>query len=225
MNKCALIIFIKTPIPGLVKTRLQPQLTEEQSAEIYSAFLRDLNDTFKKANNFDLWYAVSPENFNEDILARFIQLDKYFLQEDRDLGERMQNAFQTLFSKGYESLVLIGSDIPSININIISQALQGLANNDCMIGPSKDGGYYLIALSSPQSYLFNDIRWSTSEVFEKTIELLDKKGLTYKILPELEDIDTYKELISFYEELKDTDKSDPEFPIHSWQIVNKIFAH
>jgi rSAM/selenodomain-associated transferase 1 len=222
--KNALIIFVKTPIPGLVKTRLQPQLTENQSAELYCSFLMDLDNKFKTIEDFHTWYAVSPENFNEDILAAFVRMDKYFLQDGQDLGERMQNAFQTLFSRGYERLVLIGSDIPSITRDLISQALQGLQTNDVILGPSKDGGYYLIALSHPQAFLFENLPWSSSDVFKKTIELLNKKGLTYKILPELEDIDTYKELISFYEELKDKDKSDPDFPKHSWKILNKNFA-
>jgi len=223
--KNALIIFVKIPIPGQVKTRLQPHISLEESAKLYTAFLKDLDHKFYDQNDFLCWYAVSPENFNENILSRIIHLDNYFLQEGQDLGERIENAFQTLFRKGYEKIVLIGSDLPTISIDIISQALQGLETNDCVIGPSKDGGYYLIALSHPQSFLFEDLPWSTSDVLKKTIEILDKKGLTYNLLPEFEDIDTYKELLSLYKDLKDKPKDEPDFPTHSWKIVNKIFAH
>jgi len=224
MNKNALIIFVKTPIPGQVKTRLQPHLTENQSAELYCSFLRDLDKKFKTADDFDTWYAVSPEKFNEDILAAFVQMDHYFLQEGQDLGERMQHAFQILFEKGYERLVLIGSDIPSITTDIISQAFQSLQTNDCIIGPSKDGGYYLIALSHLHAEIFDDLPWSTSDVMKKTIDILKKNGLTYKLLAEFEDIDTYEDLLAFYRDLKNKSKDDIDFPNNSWKILNKIFA-
>jgi rSAM/selenodomain-associated transferase 1 len=223
--KNALIIFIKTPIPGLVKTRLQPDLTAEESAELYSAFLKDLDHKFYNQFDYTCWYAVSPENFQKDVLKQIIHLDNYFLQEGQDLGERMNHAFQLLFSKGYEKVVLIGSDLLSITSDLINQALKGLVKKDCVIGPSRDGGYYLIALSHPCSFLFKDLPWSTSEIFEKTIEILDKKGLSYKLLPEFEDIDTYKELNSFCKDLKNKKRDDPDFPKNSWEIVKKWFAN
>jgi rSAM/selenodomain-associated transferase 1 len=225
MNKNALIIFIKTPFPGQVKTRLQPELTEDQSAELYCNFLLDLDKKFKPVTDFDTWYAISPENFNEDILAAFVQMDKYILQEGQDLGERMQNAFQVIVEKGYKKTVLIGSDIPSITRDIIHQAFQQLDTFNCILGPSKDGGYYLIALSKIYPEIFENLPWSTSNVMEKTIEILNKLGLTYKLLAEFEDIDTFKALLSFYEYLKDKPKDDPDFPVNSWKILNKIFAH
>jgi len=223
--KNALIIFIKTPIPGLVKTRLQPDLTADESAQLYTAFLKDIDNKLYSQDEFDCWYAVSPENFQKDDLDQIIHLDNYFLQEGQDLGQRMENAFQFLFSKGYEKIVLIGSDLPSITLDIISQALQGLETHDCVIGPSRDGGYYLIALSSLQSDIFKNLPWSTSEVLKKTIDILVKKALTYALLPGFEDIDTYKGLNSFYQNYKDKNKNDPDFPTHTWEIVRKLYAH
>ena len=225
MTKNALIIFIKTPIPGLVKTRLQPDLTETESAELYSAFLKDLDHTFYNQDEFVCWYAVSPENFQKDPLDKIIHLKNYFIQEGQDLGERMNHAFQALFSKGYNRVVLIGSDLPTISVDIIRQALEGLESNGCMVGPSRDGGYYLIALSRLFSDIFEKLPWSTSDVLKKTIDILVKKGLTYSLLPESEDIDTYKELISFYQNYKEKDIKDPDFPTHTWKIVYKLFAH
>ena len=220
--KNGLIIFIKTPIPGLVKTRLQPDLTKTESAELYSAFLKDLDYTFYDQDDVVCWYAVSPENFHKDLLDQMIHLDNYFLQEGQDLGERMDHAFQSLFSKGYEKIVLIGSDLPSITVDIISQALKGLDNKDSVIGPSRDGGYYLIALAHSYPEIFKNLLWSTPEVFVKTIEILDKKGLTFSLLPEFEDIDTYKELLSFYRDLKEKPNDDSDFPAHSWSVVSKL---
>jgi len=221
-KKNALIIFIKTPIPGLVKTRLQPQISPEESAKLYTAFLKDLDHKFYNQDDFNCWYAVSRENYKKDILNTLIHLENYFLQEGQDLGERMDRAFQLLLSKGYDKIVLIGSDLPSITTNIISQALQGLVTKDCVIGPSKDGGYYLIALKNPIPALFENLPWSTSEVLKKTIDILAKKGLTYKLLTAFEDIDSYKELISFYQDLKDKPKNDPDFPTHTWSVSSKL---
>lgn len=223
--KNALIIFIKTPIPGLVKTRLQPELTEDQSAELYCSFLMDLDRKFKKAEHFDTWYAVSPQKFNEDILATFVQMDKYFFQEGHDLGERMQNAFQVIIEKGYNKTVLIGSDIPSITRDIIHQAFQQLDTFNCILGPSKDGGYYLIALSKIYPEIFKDLPWSTSLVLEKTSEILNKIGLSYNLLAEIEDIDTYEDLLSFYQDLKNRSSKDPDYSNHTMEVLTKIFAH
>jgi rSAM/selenodomain-associated transferase 1 len=225
MMKNALIIFVKTPVAGLVKTRLQPQISPEDSAELYTAFLKDIDHKFYDRDDFDSWYAVSPENFQNEVLAQIIHLDNYFLQEGKNLGECMNNAFQAMFMKGYEKIVLIGSDLPSITTDIVSQALQNLESKDCVIGPSKDGGYYLIALNSPMSALFENLPWSSSEVLEKTIEILDKNGLTYTLLSEFEDIDTNKELVSFYQSLKNNPKNHPDFPTQSWVVVRKLFAH
>jgi rSAM/selenodomain-associated transferase 1 len=223
MIRNALIIFIKTPIPGQVKTRLQPHITEDQSAELYSAFLKDLDYKFQNQDEFACWYAVAPENFDKNILNQLVHLNNYFFQAGVDLGERMHHAFQTLFSKGYEKIVLIGSDLPTISVDIVSQTLQDLTNNECVIGPSKDGGYYLIALSKLYSELFEDLPWSSTEVLQKTIEILDEKSITYKLLPEFEDIDTYKELYSFYQELKDKPKDKADFPKHGWSVTSKLF--
>ena len=222
--KNALIIFVKTPVPGLVKTRLQPDLTRRESAQVYIAFLKDLDTKFFNRNNYACWYAVSPELFDEHLLARIIHLDNYFLQEGQDLGERMNHAFQTLFCKGYKKVVLIGSDLPSLSSEIINQAFLNLDRNDCVIGPSKDGGNYLIALNNPLPALFQDLIWSSSSVFNKTVKLLDKTGITYFRLPELADIDTAEELISFYQDLKEEMTYKFDFPRHSWEIVRKLFA-
>jgi rSAM/selenodomain-associated transferase 1 len=222
--KNALIIFVKTPVPGLVKTRLQPDLTKRESAQVYIAFLKDLDTKFYNRDNYACWYAVSPELFDEHLLGRIIHLDNYFLQNGCDLGERMNHAFQTLFSEGYNKVVLIGSDLPSLPSGIISQAFQKLDSNDCVIGPSRDGGYYLIALKNPLPTLFQGLVWSSSSVYNKTIKFLDKTGVTYFRLPELADIDTAEELISFYQDLKEETTNKFDFPRHSWEIVQKLFT-
>ena len=136
----------------------------------------------------------------------------------------MSNAFEKLFIKEYEKVALIGSDLPTISVDIISQAIHGLETKNCIIGPSRDGGYYLIALSHLYSDIFKKLPWSTSDVLKKTIDILVKKGLTYSLLPESEDIDTYKELISFYQNYKEKNINDPDFPTHSWSVISRLIG-
>jgi rSAM/selenodomain-associated transferase 1 len=224
-TKDALIIFIKTPQPYQVKTRLQPQLTAKNAAVLYSAFLQDLNNKFLAKNDFDLWYAVSPEGYDQHILNSSIALNHYFLQQGNDIGKRMGHAFQTLFAKGYEKAVLIGSDIPAISSAIIKQAFQDLKVYDCVLGPSKDGGYYLIALKQVYRFLFSNVPWSTVEVLEVTLKLLKNNELDYKLLSELQDIDDYDSLLLFYNTLKKADKRSDTFPLKTWDFLSNYFKN
>ena len=219
----ALTIFIKTPVPFQVKTRLQPNLSGKESALLYSSFLRDLDERFIKIVDFDCWYAVSPENFRKEVLEDIVTLKRYFLQQGADIGERMSKAFEDLFSKGYTKVVLIGSDVPELPAESIDQALKHLDFYDCVIGPSADGGYYLIALKKRLPDLFRGINWSTSEVFNRSIDILKMNKTKYKVLDVKEDIDTKKELISLYHNLKDKNKKSTDFPVHTWEMLKNIY--
>jgi glycosyltransferase A (GT-A) superfamily protein (DUF2064 family) len=117
---------------------------------------------------------------------------------------------------------LIDSDLPPISSDIINQAISDLDKNNCVLGPSIDGGYYLIALNNTISVLFEGPLWSTPPVIQQTILILDKMGLTFSPLPELEDIDTSIELISFYHAFKDMSKTNPDFPTHSCFVTSRL---
>ncbi len=145
-KKNALIIFIKTPFPNQVKTRLQPQISGEDSARLYSAFLRDIDNHFTGNDTFDCWYAISPERFDQNNLADLVTLSNYYLQNGLDLGERMANAFEYLFNKGYEKIILMGSDVPTLTVDTIVESFGLLNTSDCVLGPGFDGGYYLIGM-------------------------------------------------------------------------------
>ncbi len=218
-KKNALIVFIKTPVPNQVKTRLQPQISGEESARLYSAFLKDIDKRFTENDKFDCWYAISPKNFDKRILNEFINLSSYFLQSGEDLGEQMVNAFQHLFEKKYEQIVLIGSDIPTLTVDSILGAFKLLQSNECVLGPGYDGGYYLIGLKQAYPSLFENIPWSTSDVFEKTMTIIDQNNITVYTLPRQRDIDTFAELTELYEELKIADIGSADFPSHTWEII------
>jgi rSAM/selenodomain-associated transferase 1 len=219
----ALIIFIKTPIDNFVKTRLLNRLDPETVTSLYKAFLKDLHQNLSTHAAYHTWYAIAPEKFDEQKLLEIIEMKKKFLQHGMSLGERMDNAFHNLFSAGYSKIVIVGSDLPSLSASDIEQAFSKLDDFDCVLGPSEDGGYYLIALKKTQSVLFKDIMWSSDSVMKKTlIKAIDNNISVYQ-LPEYADIDTYDTLNGFYKKLKLTDKTAHNFPRHTWKIMKAIF--
>ena len=117
------------------------------------------------------------------------------VQEGRDLGARMNNAFISTFEKGYESVVIIGTDCPQLNAGIIINAFAYLNDHDVVIGPSADGGYYLLGMSQHYSALFENIEWSTETVFHNTINICKNNSFSYSLLPVLHDVDEEKDLI------------------------------
>ncbi len=223
-TKNALIVFIKTPAPFQVKTRLQPHLSGKQSAMLYTAFLRDIDKKFNKTNDFDCWYAIAPENYDINFLKDIIDLTNFFLQQGKDLGERMDQAFRTLFSKDYKKIILMGSDIPTVPAEYIQQAFTAIERNDVVIGPCTDGGYYLIGLHQPYTFLFSDLHWSTSEVLKETMSIIKENKLSVSSLPQKPDIDTFSNLVELYQSLVKTDHKATNFPSSSWAVISDIFS-
>ncbi|MBK6391116.1 MAG: TIGR04282 family arsenosugar biosynthesis glycosyltransferase [Saprospiraceae bacterium] len=185
----ALIIFIKNPVLGKVKTRLAASIGDVAALEIYKNLLDHtrivtlgVDDTTRllfysdKVERHDLW----PEKkFSKN------------LQTGADLGERMLNAFR--LTPEYEKILIIGSDCPGITNDIIEQAYTALDFHDVVIGPSHDGGYYLLGMNTLIPELFQHIPWSTDQVLLETIKVLQHKRLLYKLLPTLRDVDTIED--------------------------------
>lgn len=191
-----LLIFVKNPELGQVKTRLAESVGAEKALEIYQRLLahtKRVTDGLPCSR--ELWYSSyinnddhwEEENYNKK------------LQVGDDLGERMQYAFEQSFKKGAEKVVIVGSDCAEITTNHIRRAFRGLQTDDIVIGPSKDGGYYLLGMSAFHPSLFENKEWSTSSVYRETIAEIQQKGLTYKELPQLNDIDTKDDLLKYEE--------------------------
>jgi uncharacterized protein len=119
------------------------------------------------------------------------------IQYGDDLGEKMNNAFISIFQKAYDGIVIIGTDCPELNAEIIMNAFACLKTNEVVIGPAEDGGYYLIGLKEPHHKLFENIKWSTNSVLHETILKCDALQLGYYLLPVLNDIDEEKDLNLF----------------------------
>ena len=197
--KVCVIVFAKNPMPNQVKTRLIPTLSPEQAARLYTAFLTDWCETLAKLSGVDLIIAYTPTEAEADLQALIGDNATYIPQIGTDLGERLTSATQWAAKQGYTKILLVGSDSPTLPISYISKALTLLDSRDIAIGPSTDGGYYLIGFSAanvavPVPFVFEEISWSTADVFQQTMTHIYSAKATVGLLPPWYDIDTAEDL-------------------------------
>lgn len=194
MNKVALIIFQKNAQLGKVKTRLAASIGNEKALEIYQWLTAYTHEQLRGINvdKFLYFSDFIPENPVGDYTNY-----QFEVQSGENLGERMSNAFLQLFKSGYKSVVIIGTDCPEMTRNDIEKAFLNLEQVDLVIGPARDGGYYLLGMRSYFPELFSDISWSTSEVLVSTLDRADKLNLEYEFLKVLSDIDTLSDWEQF----------------------------
>jgi uncharacterized protein len=182
----AILVFTKGTNFGQVKTRLRPVLNEYQLLELHLAFLQDTLEKVKLLNIDGYLYVVGESNFH------FKNSLPIFEQKGADLGSRLLNAFEVQFQR-YDQIVVIGTDSPDLPPECIQEAFRSLENNDAVIGPTDDGGYYLLGLSKMIPAVFENIPWSTNEVFQKTLDQL--QGSSTHVLKKHYDIDVIKDLM------------------------------
>lgn len=197
-----ILVFVRLPKPGYVKTRLGKAIGNRAAAEIYRAFAEDVMDTVKSAG-FAFRVHFSPPGGCEAVRAWLGGLS-LAPQTGNDLGERMRNALADAFDRGAERAVLIGSDAPDLPRSALTEALESLRRRNAVIGPATDGGYYLIGFSRegfcPEA--FSGIEWGTSGVFAKTLEIIRSAGKTVHLLPLHSDVDTREDLDRLKERAK-----------------------
>lgn len=188
-QKKALIIFARKPEKGKVKTRLAATIGEEKALQIYLLLLEHTREIAKKicCDCFVFLTEPTKDNF----------WDGFFCEQQQGitLGEKMMHAFEILFKRGYNQCIIIGSDCPDLQKEIVENAFQYLLNNnDVVIGPAEDGGYYLLGMKKLIPALFINKEWSTEKVFKNTIADIENLNLTYRILPVLNDVDEEKNI-------------------------------
>jgi rSAM/selenodomain-associated transferase 1 len=186
-----LAVFSKNPIAGLVKTRLASSVGADEALRVYEA-LREITEreTAPATCTRAIFYSdYLPE---EDLFMHGRTMA--YLQEGADLGERMHRAILKGFELGFRQVVLIGTDCPGLTTFLINEAFDLLEANDAVIGPARDGGFYLIGLNAPMPELFLNRRWSTPEVLQDSLRILREKGAEWALLPALSDIDTIDDL-------------------------------
>ena len=187
-SKSALIVFAKVPEAGKVKTRLTTLLSPEWAARLYESFLLDALDLYCSLNIDVRLYFSSPV---EKIPERF-RLESLSLHEQKGpgLGERMATAFVETFIAGYERAIIIGTDHPTLPVSFIEQAFELLKDpHHVVIGPSDDGGYYLLGMSEFYSALFKDMTYSHDQVFSQTMERAANTDASLHVLPAWYDVD------------------------------------
>ena len=194
----ALAVMAKAPIPGTVKTRLVPPLTQEQAAELYHALLSDQLEHLASLEAVDLYVAFTPSAAMPLIASIAPAGYRCFAQRGGDLGERMNEVFAELWRRGYGSLIVIGSDLPPVPLDTFRLAFAHLSagGKRVVLGPSRDGGYYLVGMNQPVPEMFSAMTWSDKRVLEATTERLTQLGIDFGLLPQWFDVDTVEDLDS-----------------------------
>lgn len=235
----ALILFAKAPIPGQVKTRLCPPLTPDEAASLHGSFVLDAieRSTFdvrrsnryaersrrslepRTSNFVDLFVACAP-SANHVFFKIIAERHGVHLldQVGEDLGARMDQAFRAIFARGYQRVLVVGTDLPSLPGACYTQAFTLLADHDLVLGPSLDGGYYLIGLRRPAPELFVGMPWSTDRVFALTRAKAEALGLKTGLLPTWRDVDTIEDLLALI------DETGLEAPSHGGSRVTGLRA-
>ena len=190
MIDTGLIIFVKNPESGNAKTRIANSVGTAKAMQIYIKLLELTLDLCLKFEGVKYLF------YQDKINLRDLWPNDRFIKEvqaDGDLGHKMQAAFRTV-RKDCDNVLIIGSDCPYLSQDILRKAQLQLGQYDIVIGPSTDGGYYMIGLSHGVSLsVFEEIEWSTDKVFSQTIANIDDLGLSYYVLPTLSDIDYYED--------------------------------
>ncbi len=215
--KEALVVMAKAPVEGTVKTRLIAALGAEKATELYVAFLsdtfavmEDVRDELEaEAEEADADYTFSivlnytPEG-EEEAFERVEREGSLMIPQRGDtLGERLHHCFEDLFAAGYESVVVIGADSPTLPGEYLLNAFDALEDDQtAVVGPTKDGGYYLIGLRRLHAQLFTDIPWSTDQVLAATQQRAHEAGVKIVLLPEWHDVDTPEDLEQLRRELE-----------------------
>lgn len=190
----ALVVVAKAPLEGSVKTRLCPCLNPAQAAVLYECLLSDIVGKMERFEEAEPWLAFAPEGeayFRQNYFKK-----RLLAQRGKDLGERLHHIFVDLFRTGYEEVVIADSDSPTVPLSSIERAYGWLREKSCdvVLGPSADGGYYLVGLRRPAEEIFRDIPWSTHAVLDRTLRRASETRLRVALLPQAYDIDVEENL-------------------------------
>jgi rSAM/selenodomain-associated transferase 1/rSAM/selenodomain-associated transferase 2 len=193
-KQTSLIIFARFPSKGKVKTRLAKDTGDYYALSFYNMCAEEILGQTKKLNSFNKYLFYTEAEEKEKVMRWAGSKYLYALQEGKDLGERMLHSFELAFSHHAKKVIIVGTDVPDLNAGIIKEAEKKLNEADLVIGPSNDGGYYLLGMKKVNPELFQNIIWSSTSVFEATIEKAKKLKLRIAELNTLRDIDTKKDL-------------------------------
>ena len=198
MTNKAILVFQKNLIAGRTKTRLAATIGNEKALLVYKQLILIttnvlINLPFDKLIYYSEFIPLDIEDKEIETTAKTLVL----VQHGNDLGARMLNSFSDQFKMGYSRLIIIGTDCPDLNSELLLNAFNALESHDIVIGPAADGGYYLLGMSKLYPELFEGVEWSTSEVYGQTVDLISKLGLSFSLMPVLRDLDNEDDLKYF----------------------------
>ena len=196
MAEARALIFAKYPTPGAVKTRMVPPLTVEQAAELHRAALASVCASTASSLSLTPILVCSPDDRLDDFRAlECCGITDYWPQGDGDLGARLARATDRAFADGAERVILLGADSPTLPPERLDEALELLGHHEVVLGPSADGGYYLMALRKPLEHLFRGIDWGSHRVCAQTRARAEREGTSVAMLPEWYDLDRFDDLL------------------------------
>ena len=197
------LLFIRAPELGRVKTRLEKEMDAKTVLTLYRLFVEDTLAGLV-SGGYDILVFFSPPHQESLIDAWLGNTVHCRPQKGKNLGERMRHAFASVFDGGVDQAVLMGSDIPDLDMGIVHEAFAFLENRDVVIGPAQDGGYYLIGFrkNAFDGDVFTGIDWGTERVYRQTMQRIRDAGLNEHVLPTWQDIDTHEDLGAFYHRSK-----------------------
>ena len=205
----------KYPIIGDVKTRLGETMGYEEATKLYICFLKDTIAKVRQlAIPFFIYY--TPENMEAEFMQLFGEDLDYVPQSGANLGERLYNGFKVSSKIGYAAAIALASDVPDLPASILRVAVEKLSDYDSVLGPSSDGGYYLIGLKNQAVTikLFQGINWSTETVYKETLDVIKKERITLYPLESWDDVDQITDLSRLYNSL------NPDFHLtHTWRYL------
>ncbi len=198
LGKNAILVFLKHPKPGRVKTRLAATTSPEKAAQIYRRLVREVFARLPEGPEVIVMF--DPPEERDAVAGWILEMRpslaprlQFVAQQGPGLGERLTHAFARAFAAGFEKVAAIGTDCIDMTSQHFDAVWHGLENHDCVLGPANDGGYYLIGLKAMHAAVFEGIAWSTATVYQQTLHQLAGAGLSLHELPVLSDIDDEKD--------------------------------
>lgn len=186
-----IIVFTKYPEEGKVKTRLATHVGNIAAVEIYSRLLRHTEEQLRLSEKK---YVVYWGNFIPTDDAFFASAESHYLQCEGDLGKRMSTAFVDQFSAGFSAVYAIGCDCYELNAKHLIRAGEVLQDHDVVYGPAQDGGYYLKGMKKYHAFLFEDLPWSTEQLFEICKQRLNNNSVSFREIDTVSDVDYFDDL-------------------------------
>jgi uncharacterized protein len=220
-----LILFAKEPRPGRVKTRLLPQLSPQQGAALSTAFLEDSVNRYGRIRGARHILAVEPAQAIPRLRRKIRGLSSWELQGqgNGDLGRRLLRMARWSFKEGSQQTCFLGSDSPTLPLPYVREAFRLLKSTPVVIGPSIDGGYYLIGISQWVPEVFQRIPWGTHHVFDATLKSLERHKIGVKVLLPWYDVDTPGSFLFLGEHMNTLkQKRGVDFPIKTHQAIGKL---